>query len=94
MFGLKLKQEISIGEILTSLTILISLVTLSINWTLERKKNQAEQANQIRVAASEAWDKIDRWREISSSYIDLDPIFVETSELLLTDALIGKLCDC
>jgi hypothetical protein len=78
----QLSREVKLGEVLTSLTVIVSLITLTINWALERQKNQKEQANLVRIAASESWDKLDRWREISSSYQDLDPIFVETSEIL------------
>ncbi len=82
MFGFQLRREIKAGEVLTFLAIIGSLITLTINWRQERERNEKEQANLVRIAASEAWDKLDRWREISSSYQDLDPIFVETSEIL------------
>lgn len=82
MLGLHLKREVTVGEILTSLTILISLVAVSINWVADRKKERKGQADQIRVAASESWDKLDRWREISSSYQDFEPIFEDTSDVL------------
>jgi len=83
MFGFKAKKEINIGEILTFLSIIISVIALMVSWSKDREIQRREQANKIRVEAAKVLAKIERWKELQLwFYQEIEQIFVETSEKL------------
>lgn len=72
-----------VSDVLTSLTIVVSVVALLIAWSKDRTVRQTEQADRVRAAAAKALTKLDRWQALQLSvYQELQPIFVETSEAL------------
>ena len=80
----ELKQEITIGDVLTSASILLSIFALLLSWSQSRALEKREQANKVRNAAAETIAKLERWQEISMSIFDeIQPALVETSEILV-----------
>jgi hypothetical protein len=79
--------SVKFGDILTSLTIIVSVTALLISWSKDRATNESAQANAIRSAAAQGLTKIDRWQLLHLSlYQRLQPTFVETSERLAVDS--------
>lgn len=84
--GFTLTREIKVGDILTSLSILISAIILVRAWTKDRADRNKELADKIRTAAAKTLAKIDRWQELSLWFFQYtQPLFVETSEMLIKD---------
>jgi hypothetical protein len=78
---LQFDRTIKAGDVLTSLTILISAVTLVVSLAKDRQIRVTEQANRVRDAAAHAIVKLDRWQSLQLSlYQELQPLFVELSE--------------
>lgn len=83
MFGFVLIKEIEIADILTFLTIIVSIVALLKVWLKEIRIRKKEKADKIRTAAAKTVAKLERWKELSLwFYKDIQPLFVETSEML------------
>ena len=83
MLDFVLIREITIGDILTFLSIIISVTALLNVWMKERQIRNKEQADKIRTAAAKTLAKLERLKELSLWYYqDIQPIFVETSEML------------
>lgn len=81
-----LSSEIKIGDILTSLSILISATVLVRAWAKDRRDRDKETADKIRNASAKTLAKLDRWQELSLWFFQhIQPLFVETSEMLLKD---------
>jgi len=81
---LQLDRTIKAGDILTSLTVVLSVITLVLSLAKDRDARGSEQANKVRGAAASAIVKLDRWQNVQLSlYQELQPSFVETSEALL-----------
>src|SRR5712672_1543551 len=79
-------RTIRLTDVLTSVTVIVSVVALTITWTKDRDTRVREQANHVRVAAADTLAKLERWKALQLSlYDDLQPAFVETSEMLSTD---------
>ena len=86
--------KIEVGDILTSLTIIVSVVALVITWTKDRDTRETEQADLVRSAAASAITKLDRWQALQLSlYQELQPEFVITSEKLSDEYNIIKIRD-
>jgi hypothetical protein len=91
---MKLERTIQVGDILTSLTIAISVITLVISWSKDRSTREAERADRVRAAAAKALTQLDRWQALHLSlYQELQPAFVETSEMLQDDFTMVKTRD-
>lgn len=83
---LKFDWSIKFGDILTSLTILVSVAALLVSWSKDRTASETEQADLVRSAAARALTQIDRWQLLNLAlYQQLQPVFVETSESLSQD---------
>lgn len=83
---MKIDWSIKIGDVLTSLTILVSVCALIISWSKDRLTREMEQADKVRTAAAKALIQLDRWQYLNSSiYQELQPTFVETSEMIQDD---------
>jgi len=81
-----LTREIKVGDILTSLSILISATVLVRAWAKDRKDRNKELADKIRNAAAKTLAKLDRWQELSLWFFQYtQPLFIETSEMLVKD---------
>ena len=85
---------VKFGDILTSITILVSVAALVISWSKYRLTRETEQADRVRSAAARSLTKLDRWQLLSLSlYDELQPFFVETSEMLSTEFNVIKARD-
>jgi len=74
-------RTIKAGDILTSLTITLSVIALVLSLTKDRDSRTIDQANKVRSAAASAIVKLDRWQAVQLSlYQELQPVFVEASE--------------
>jgi hypothetical protein len=75
-----------IGDVLTTATIVVSVVALLISWSKDRYSRQKEQADRVRGAVAVALAKLDRWQVLQLSlFQDLQPVFIDTSEMLAKD---------
>jgi hypothetical protein len=86
--GLQLKQEITTGDVLTALTILISLfgafVGLLIASYKDRQLRRKEYADRIRRAAGAIIAKLERWKELSLRFFeDIQPLLTDTDITLM-----------
>lgn len=81
-----INPEIKAGDVLTSLSILISLVALLIAWAKDRKIRRKEQADRVRTAAAQIVAKLERWKELNVWFFQaIQPSLVKTSEMLADD---------
>lgn len=62
--------KITVGNLMTILTVVISVVSLIRAWSKDRKHKQSESAGRIRQRAGLVIAKIERFRDISSSLFD------------------------
>ena len=78
-----IKPEITVGDILTLVTILITLYTLYSAWIQSKRVREKELATNIRNACANVLGKLERWRELNLSIFEnAQPLYVETSEML------------
>ena len=81
--ALSLDRTIKASDVLTSLTIIVSVVALLVSWTKDRDTRTRESADRVRSAAAQTLAKLERWEDLELSlYRDLQPAYVETSETL------------
>jgi len=79
--ALQLDRTIKAGDILTSITIVVSVLALLLSLAKDRDARVSEQANKVRAAAATVLVKLDRWQALQLSlYQTLQPDFVELSE--------------
>ncbi len=79
--GFILKREIDIGQILTVISILGSVVGFGFAWNNDRSLKDKEYADRVRRSASVVTAKVERWAELSDRYFeDLQPTLVDVSE--------------
>ena len=91
---MKVDWNIKIGDILTSITIIVSVVALIITWTMDRDTRETQQADLVRTAAARAITQLDRWQSLNLSlYSELQPEFITTSEMLNTQFDVVKVRD-
>ena len=80
MRWLKLKTQISVGEILTVFVILLSAASLGYGWYKDRELRRREDAERIRQNAGTVTAKLERLGVLSSRYyIDIQPLLVDSS---------------
>lgn len=78
-----IEWTIKISDVLTSVTIIVSVVALLLSLAKDRAAKAAGQADRVRAAAAVAISKLDRWQALQVSlYQELQPGFVELSESL------------
>jgi hypothetical protein len=65
-----LNSEITIGNILTILSVLISAAALAYNWRKDRQLRRTEYADRIRHGASEVAAKLERWPLLVGQFFD------------------------
>lgn len=78
---------VNVGNLLTSITILVTLISISLGLAKERDQRQKDRANKVREAGSKTIAKLDRWLEYSLfMFQEMEAAFVETTEEMLEDA--------
>jgi hypothetical protein len=81
---LKLDWTIKVSDILTSVTLIVSVVALLHSLEQDRDAKITEQAGRIRAAAAIGISKLDRWQALQlSMYQELQPGFIELSEQMM-----------
>jgi hypothetical protein len=71
------------GDVLTAVSILISVVTLATAWWKDRLLRRRELADKIRAAAAKTLAKLERKEELSLAlFVECQPLFVKVSEEL------------
>lgn len=65
-----LNPEITVGNVLTIATIVISFIGLLTAWYQDRKIKKKEHADRVRRAAGTITAKLERWKEISLHFFD------------------------
>jgi hypothetical protein len=80
---LKLEWTVNVGNILTTMTIIVSVIALLISWSKDRYTRQKEQADRVRSAVARTIAKLDRWQVLQlSAFEEVQLVFIETSEML------------
>lgn len=78
MINFLLNPEISVGDILTTISILLSLLVLISSWNKDQKLKQKDYADKIRHSASVVVAKIERWKGLSLQFFEeIQPIIVD-----------------
>src|SRR5205809_6148245 len=79
-------SDIKIGDVLTALSILLSLIALLSALAQERALRRRDQADKIRNAAAKTLTKLERWQELNNWFFHyIEPIFVNVSEKLANE---------
>lgn len=82
----RLDTKLTVGNLLESLTIAVSISALVFSWAKDRTVEQAKRADEVREAAAVALTKLDRWQSLHLAlYDELQPQFIDTSEGLSSD---------
>jgi hypothetical protein len=77
---LRLDEEVAVGDLLTSLSILVAAVTLYVSLRQARKQRQREVADSVRAAAADALARLNRYARLPELVADsAQTIAVETS---------------
>ncbi len=80
---MNINWTVKFSDILTTVTIIISVTALLFSWSKDRIAKETENADKVRYAASMALTKLDRWQLLNLSlFQELQPVFVEVSEKL------------
>lgn len=78
-----IEPTIKVGDLLTSVSLLITLIGLLIAWSHQRQSENRVQADKSRQAAAVTLAKLERLRELSLWYYEeVKPLFVQASEEL------------
>lgn len=76
-----LDRTIKFGEILTMVTIIVSVIALLTTLSKDRRLRISEHATKVRDAAAQTLAKLDRLEELSTSVFDeVQPLIVDVSE--------------
>lgn len=79
--SLTVEWELSLGHLLTLLTILVSLLGVTYSWSEDRQLARESQANLVRDAAAESLTKLERMTSLTQFlFIESLPAYVSTSE--------------
>jgi len=72
-----LKREISLGDLLTPISILVSLVAVLITWENDRAERTKAYADGIRHSCSTVSAKLQRWGTLADRYFDdIQPVLI------------------
>jgi transposase len=84
-FYIKFDPSVKLGDLLTTLSILVAIAALLTTSVRDRELRQHEQAEKVRDSSARTLAKLQRWQEVSISlFQDIQPLFVDTSEKLGT----------
>ena len=76
-----IKKEMTLGDLLIPLTIILSALTLWHTWDNDRQLHAKEYADKIRTSASVVTAKLQRWGTLADRYFDdLQPVLIEASK--------------
>lgn len=82
---LSLNGEVRFGDLLTVVTILISLISVLLSWHWDRGLMQRREAYEIRQASAVTLANLTRWRELSLSIFEAaQPAYIEASAATLS----------
>jgi hypothetical protein len=77
----KLDRTITIGNLLTIATVLVSVATLASALRKDRRTREREVADRVRSAAAVTLAKLERWEELARwFYQDIQPAFLEVTK--------------
>jgi hypothetical protein len=77
----RVKRELTVGDMLTPLSVLIAAVALWFTWSHDADLKKQQYADQIRHSASVVTAKIERWSPLADRYFeDIQPTIVDVSE--------------
>jgi nitrogen fixation-related uncharacterized protein len=77
----RLKKEITLGDMLTPISVLLSVVALWFTWSHDADLKRKQYADQIRHSASVVTAKIERWSPLADRYFeDIQSTIVDVSE--------------
>ena len=80
---LEFDNKLDVGNLLTSITILLTLVALLSAIGKERRSREREFGDRVRTAAARTLGKLERWQQLSARlYQDVQPLFIEVSQML------------
>ena len=92
--ALTFDRTIRASDVLTSMTIILSVIALVMTLNKDRDARIREQANHVRAAAAKTLAKMERWQALQKSlFTELQPVYVETSEMLARDYDVSKARD-
>ena len=75
--------RIEIDNLLTTVTIAVSVVALLLSWRQDRSLRVRDRADRVRRAAAITLGKLDRWQElIAHMYLSADALFVRASRMM------------
>jgi hypothetical protein len=87
---MRLNGEITIGNIMTILSVLISATALAYGWSKDRQLRRAEYADRIRHGASMVAAKLERWPVLLGQFFDeVQPLFLDVDYLQGDDTALG-----
>ncbi len=79
---MNLTGEITVGNLLTAASVLISAAALAYSWRNDRQLRRLEYADRIRYAAGLTASVFDRWQTLVQQFFDgVQPLIVEIDEL-------------
>lgn len=84
MGNFTINPEITVGNILTVGTILISMISILISWGKDRRLRQKEYATPIRQSIGIIAAKLERWKEISISFFENIQPFLTDADVMLS----------
>lgn len=88
------KAEISVGDILTIISIVVSVIALLISWHTNQELKRKEFADKIRHGASTVVVKLQRWRELMLRFFeDIQPLITEADMELVRNQKIIDIRD-
>ncbi|MBN2305837.1 MAG: hypothetical protein JXQ72_15245 [Anaerolineae bacterium] len=86
----KVDLSFNVAHILTLITIIISVYTFYQSNKNNIASREKEQADEVRSAAVNTLAKLERWQDLRLSlYLEVQPDFVEASEMLFQDEATG-----
>src|SRR5262249_34861017 len=87
-------RSVKLGDVLTSVSILVACLTLVLTWLQERRLRRKEYADRIRRAAAETAVALERWKELALRfYEEIQPLITDADVRLLQEQDVVKVRD-
>jgi hypothetical protein len=81
---LHVNSTISVGDLVTAISVVIAGVGLLLTWRKDRLLRQREYSDRIRRAAAETAATLDRWQQLALQlYDDIQPLITDTDMMLV-----------
>jgi hypothetical protein len=85
MGGITVKGDITFGDIVTAISILLSGIALIVTWQRDQALKQKEYADRIRRGASTVVAKLQRWRDLTLHFFEeIQPLITEADMTLVS----------